>query len=317
MKQAKDRHMKTLARTTLSSGLVICLTMLLISSYAHGADKLIVKDAGGVTKFVVTDTGTVGIGTGSPSGKLRIEDNGNSNTEVQIINTTAGALAQAALHIGSDAGYGGLFKYSTTRSSYKTVAASDITFYNSASGNISILNDNASGNINFAAGGVSTAQVVLASTGNVGVGTTAPTAQLHTTGSVQFAGVYGCGQGIKSDANGNLSCANTSSRQLKNIAGDLGPVAALANVMALRPQVGSYKATPDEPEHWLIVEDVAAVDPALVGLRDGKPYTVKTQNIIADLIAVIQGQQRRIEEQQLTVEAQQRRVEALEQRFAR
>ena len=65
--------------------------------------------------------------------------------------------------------------------------------------------------------------------------------------------------------------------------------------MALRPQTGTYKATPDVPEHWLIAEDVAAVDPALADLNNGKPYTVKTQNIVADLVAVVQQQQREIE----------------------
>jgi hypothetical protein len=71
---------------------------------------------------------------------------------------------------------------------------------------------------------------------------------------------------------------------------------ALANVMALRPQTGSYKSTPDVPEHWLIAEELAAVDPALVGLNEGKPYVVKTQNVVADLVAVVQQQQRQIEE---------------------
>jgi len=65
--------------------------------------------------------------------------------------------------------------------------------------------------------------------------------------------------------------------------------------MALRPQTGTYKATPDVPEHWLIAEDVAAVAPALADLNNGKPYTVKTQNIVADLVAVVQQQQREIE----------------------
>ena len=130
--------------------------------------------------------------------------------------------------------------------------------------------------------------------GNVGVGTAAPTARLHTTSTVRLEGVANCSSGIISDANGNLSCL-VSSRQFKHVAGDLAPGVALANVMALRPQVGSYRATPDVPEHWLIAEDVAAVDPALVGLRDGEPYTVKTQGIVADLVAVIQEQQRRIE----------------------
>jgi len=137
-------------------------------------------------------------------------------------------------------------------------------------------------------------RMVVGSTGNIGIGTTGPAAQLHTTGTVRFAGVASCASGIVSNASGDLSCL-VSSRQFKNVEGDLAPVAALANVMALRPQVGSYKATPDEPEHWLIAEEVAAVDPALVGMRNGEPYTVKMQGIVTDLVAVIQEQQRRIE----------------------
>ncbi len=66
--------------------------------------------------------------------------------------------------------------------------------------------------------------------------------------------------------------------------------------MAMRPQVGSYNDTPDVKEHWLIAEEVAAIDPALVGMNDGKPYTVKTQNVVADLVAMVQQQQRRIDE---------------------
>jgi hypothetical protein len=131
--------------------------------------------------------------------------------------------------------------------------------------------------------------------GNVGIGTTTPTAQLESTGSVRFGGVNSCGSGIKSDGTGLLSCIS-SSRQFKNITGDLPPQSALANIMALRPQTGSYKTSPDVPEHWLIAEEVAEIDPALVGLNDGKPYVVKTQNVVADLIAVVQQQQREIAE---------------------
>ncbi|MGH6924851.1 MAG: hypothetical protein ACRED5_14045 [Propylenella sp.] len=139
-----------------------------------------------------------------------------------------------------------------------------------------------------------TPRMVLATSGNVGVGTQTPAAQFHTTGTVRLAGVANCASGIRSSAAGDLSCI-ASSAQLKNISGALSPELALQNVMALRPQVGSYKDTPDEPEHWLIAEEVAEVDPALVGLKDGEPYTVKTYGVIADLVAVIQQQQRRIE----------------------
>ena len=155
----------------------------------------------------------------------------------------------------------------------------------------------------------------LKDNGSVGIGTTNPGAQLHTTGTMRFAGIPCGGGALSSDANGVLGCV-ASTREVKNVDGDLAPQVALANVMALRPQVGTYKATPDIPEHWLIAEETAAVDPALVGLVGGKPYVVKTQNVVADLIAVVQQQQRRIEDQQRFIEEQQRRLEALERSSA-
>ena len=140
-----------------------------------------------------------------------------------------------------------------------------------------------------------TDNLVVLGNGNVGVGVAAPAVRLHTANGVRFAGVANCASGIVSSASGDLSCL-VSSRQFKTITGDLPADIALTNVMALRPQTGSYKDTPDVPEHWLIAEEVGAVDPALVGLADGKPYVVKTQNVVADLVTVVQQQQREIGE---------------------
>jgi hypothetical protein len=147
--------------------------------------------------------------------------------------------------------------------------------------------------------------------GSIGIGTLSPTQQLHTTGTVRFAGIACNDVGLKTDASGVVGCIS-SSREVKHITGDLSPQVALANVMALRPQIGSYKASPDVPEHWLIAEETAAVDRALVGVIDGKPIGIKTQNVVADLIAVVQLQQRRIEDQQRVIEQQQQRLETLE-----
>ena len=116
-----------------------------------------------------------------------------------------------------------------------------------------------------------------------------------TPAACGLAAISGCGGGIQSNGSGDLSCI-VSSRQFKNVTGDLPHDVALANVMAMRPQTGSYKETPDVPEHWLIAEEVGAIDPALVGLAEGKPYVIKTQNVVADLVAVVQQQQRRIDE---------------------
>jgi hypothetical protein len=159
-------------------------------------------------------------------------------------------------------------------------------------------------------------RLLISTAGNVGIGTNAPGSQLHTTGSVQFAAIPCTGSTLTSNGSGVVSCTS-SSREVKNVIGELSPQVALANVMALRPQVGSYKATPESPEHWLIAEETAAVDPALVGVINGKPATIKQHSVVADLIAVVQQQQRRIEEQQRFIEEQQRRLEALERASAR
>jgi hypothetical protein len=213
----------------------------------------------------IAATGNVGIGTASPATKFHVQASDGVVVRQIIENTGAGQSSLSLKRSGATPSEWIFFTPSGT---------TDLSLFDALAG-----------------GGIST---TFQHGGNVGIGTTAPAARLHTTGSVRFAGVAGCGGGIQSDVNGTLSCI-ISSRQFKNIAGDLEPRVALANVMALRPQVGSYKATPDVPEHWLIAEDAAAVDPALVGHNDGKPYVIKTQNVVADLIAVVQQQQRRIE----------------------
>jgi len=206
----------------------------------------------------INAVGNVGIGTASPANKLSVQTASNVNG----LEHTDGTV-HLVTFVGSGVNIGGWLGTSSNH---------PLNFFTNNSA----------------------ARMTVDTAGNVGVGTAAPTARLHTTSTVRLEGVANCSSGIVSDANGNLSCL-VSSRQFKHVAGDLAPGVALANVMALRPQVGSYRATPDVPEHWLIAEDVAAVDPALVGLRDGEPYTVKTQGIVADLVAVIQQQQRRIE----------------------
>src|SRR2546423_537542 len=208
----------------------------------------------------IAATGNVGIGTASPSARLNVQSTSafNSNTNVAA-KISDSATPAKAVHLGYDA---------AIDAGYIQAIQEGVTFKN---------------------------LVLNANSGNVGIGLTTPTAQFHTTGSVTFGGITGCSGGLQTGGGGQVSCL-VSSRQFKNIVGELPSNVALANVMALRPQTGSYKDTPDVPEHWLIAEEVATVDPALVGLNDGKPYVVKTQNVVADLVAVVQQQQRQIEE---------------------
>jgi hypothetical protein len=230
----------------------------------------------------ISASGNVGVGTASPGSKLHVFGVSASDSFAAFGPSAAGSSAD-----GLNVGYGG------------GTLGVGVGFLNahSATGTTAKL----------ALGTDGTTRMTIGTGGNVGIGTGSPAAQLHTTGTVRFAGVAGCASGIQSNGSGDLSCI-VSSRQFKNITGDLPANVALANVMALRPQTGAYKETPDVPEHWLIAEEVAAVDPALIGLNEGKPYVVKTQNVVADLVAVVQQQTK-------LLESQQQRIDALEQKL--
>jgi hypothetical protein len=227
----------------------------------------------------ISSDGKVGIGTASPAQKMHLSASDTTGTAIRIQNTDTAGGNYRLLSSGSG-NTGGAGKFHIFD---ETAVAFRLT--------------------------VDTA-------GNVGIGTTSPSVQLHTTGNVRFQAIPCPGSTLTADGSGNVGCT-ASTRELKNVAGDLAPQVALANVMALRPQVGSYKATPEIPEHWLIAEEAATVDPAFAGMLNGKPYTVKTQNVVVDLIAVVQQQQRRIEDQQRFIEEQQRRLDALERASAR
>jgi hypothetical protein len=229
----------------------------------------------------INAAGNVGIGTASPSVRLHVFGTADDTNGIAQVNNTTNATTGTANSQLIMKNVNGTSQVMQWENKGLRIGSRSVTAGN--------------GDVNFTYGVDTVGMTILGANGNVGIGTTGPAARLHTTGSVRFAGVANCGSGIQSDINGTLSCL-ASSRQFKNVAGDLAPNVALANVMALRPQTGSFKHTPDVPEHWLIAEQVAAVDPALIGLNDGKPYVVKTQNIVADLVAVVQQQQRQIEE---------------------
>jgi hypothetical protein len=101
---------------------------------------------------------------------LTVVKNQNLGTSLNITNTTSNFLASAVLTLTSDASSGNaqLGKYSTTTTAYKTLSPKDVWIYNSSTGgDISMLNDFASGQIKFAAGGSSTAHMTIKSNGRI------------------------------------------------------------------------------------------------------------------------------------------------------
>jgi|GEM_PF-2390218 hypothetical protein len=101
------------------------------------------------------------VGTTRFQGNSLVSLNQNAETSLIVSNTTSGTTASSAIKAISSNGGASLGKYSATSTAYKTVAANDGYIYNYGAGNISILNDFGTGNINFTSRGSSAAQVIM------------------------------------------------------------------------------------------------------------------------------------------------------------
>jgi hypothetical protein len=133
------------------------------------------------------DTGNVSIGSTSDSGEklqvtgsAKISLNQNSDTGITISNNNINASAYSRVSLTSNSGTGHIYKLSSVYTGYKTLGVSDFSIFNSLSGDISLLNDIATGNIKFAAGGSSTVQMTLTSAGSLGIGATSVNASAIT-----------------------------------------------------------------------------------------------------------------------------------------
>lgn len=96
-----------------------------------------------------------------------------------INSVSTSATSSSQFNATNSAGsVGTLFKLGASFSPVGPLNVSDLGFYNVSTGNITIFNGNSSGNINFAAGGSSTAQVTIGTTGTVTL-----TGDLNSSGS--------------------------------------------------------------------------------------------------------------------------------------
>ena len=136
------------------------------------------KGAKGYINSQIFDNGTnIGIGTISPTYTLDLYKNTNSSYGIRIknVSTSTGAYADAVVQLENSYSSAQLFKTCIGYSTYKTIIAQDLGFYNNSNaGNISILNDYALGDIKLTTGGATTTQFILRPSGNVGIGTTTP-----------------------------------------------------------------------------------------------------------------------------------------------
>jgi hypothetical protein len=84
-------------------------------------------------------------------------------------------------------------------------------------------------------------------------------------------------------------------------------------IFSLKPVTFHYKNDKTNiPQFGLIAEEVAKVNPALIAVdKEGKPYSVRYQQINAMLLNEFLKEHRKNEEQEATIARQQKQIEAL------
>jgi hypothetical protein len=113
-------------------------------------------------------TGTMKVtGASSFGGNMTLSLNQNAATTFMISNTTVGTSSDVSFVLTSTNGIASFAKYNSSRNPYKILSSNDAFLYNGTSGDLAIFNDFASGNIKFAAGGSSTAQMTIKSNGRI------------------------------------------------------------------------------------------------------------------------------------------------------
>jgi len=133
----------------------------------------------------------------------------------------------------------------------------------------------------------------------VGIGTTTPTAQLHTTGTVRLAN-FGAGT-LTTDANGNVSVS--SDENLKNIDGTFAT--GLSAIMEINPITYHWNETSgldmENAYTGFSAQNVQKFIPEAIGIDKRGFLTLSDRPILAAAINAIKEQQGQIENQQSAI----------------
>ena len=240
------------------------------------SDKLIVKDSGNNTKFVVTDETKVGIGTATPeqllhvSGGIVLVDNvGNTSYNAGFSFQNANASFPAAIAVGGAGNPNFLANWNLTNGSQF-----DGTKLSLGVG-LQVTNDQIVFMRAPAGGGFSNLMTLKGSTGYLGIGIS-PSYPLHMA-----SGAYVTEGGV---------WTNASSRAYKENITELTTTEASEVLAKLDPVKYNYKIDASDKHVGFIAEDV----PDLVATKDRKGLS--PMDIVAVLTKVVQEQQKTITE---------------------
>lgn len=270
------------------------------------------------TSAIYENNGNVGIGTSSPTAKLTISNNTSLSSAGVVANTslwTNGANSTINNHFFDSFNNFNTFtarRSNGTSASPSSLLANDLIFNIAARGygsssysssgraTIQFITDenwtdvNQGTRIGFftTTSGTTTIneRMRIDNAGNIGIGTTTPLVQLHTTAGVRFATFAGGGTTTLSvDNTGNL--ARTSSIELKK---DVIPITfGLNEILKIQPINFNWINTDkfgNENENGFIAEDVMSVIPNVVS-SDNHGLFMDYTKLIPILTKAIQEQQ--------------------------
>jgi len=148
---------------------------------------------------------------------------------------------------------------------------------------------------NYTTGGANIDAMAIDAAGNIGIGTSSPSAKLHTTGTVRFAN-FGAGTATF-DASGNIS--SVSDVRLKNVQGRYR--AGLAAIMKIKPISFKWNdASGMETSHIYNGFSAQNIEYALgsnaIGVNSEGFKSIQDRNIMAAMINAIQEQQKTIDQ---------------------
>ncbi len=217
-------------------------------------------------KMRITSAGNVGIGTTSPITLLS-----NSSTAVTDAAGVSGTGSSLTWVSPSGGGYVAALSNSSSVSGrngllVKTAQTDSSTYI-----------------LKLESGG--TNQLSVRADGNVGIGTTAPTATLHVNGTVRVEQLAAAsGTTVCIDGDKILASCSSSRRYKENIVPlDLG----LDDILKMRPVEFKWKNR-DEQDLGFIAEEINKVSPLLNNFKDGQIEGVKYGQVTAVLVKAVQ-----------------------------
>lgn len=221
---------------------------------------------GDTVKFRVTNPGLVAVGNHTPTAWLDLKASTTARASLRVRSGGAPTSPNAG-----DIWYDGTnlkFYSSGTTSLAGTDLANTFTTNQTINGNLYTL-------------------------GNVGIGTTSPSTQLHTTGGVRFAN-FAAGT-LQTDANGNLSVS--SDARLKTVqqpfGSSLDKLVKLSGVVYKWNELSGLDTTHDYV--GFLAQDVEAQFPGLVGTSSNGYKSLNYAGLTVPIIEAMKEQQGQIE----------------------